>query len=847
MHEDRPGSRAPMNAAPAGLDRRDIEAIYPLTPMQLSLLFAALRSGRGSDDPGFLQVRCTIRGNLDEAAFHTAWDRLIERHAALRTSIHWQNVDRPLQLVVRRAQPSWTIADVRHLAPDAQDRHIDAWLEQDRRGGIDLSRAPLLRLARFRRTDAEWAFVMSCHHVLLDGWSGAILLEEVVLLHDALRHGRDTGLDAARPFGDYVNWLLRQDQSSAERHWRQHLAGVAASVTLPFPAAVRSGAGDPAMATAGPSTNGSIAGLFPNRLTAVAASLNEDRTASLHRFCRAERLTFGSLVAATWAAILAAYSGTPDVCFGTTLSGRESPVPGIDRIVGTLINALPVRALVPRDSAAVAFLHEMQDRLIILRQYEHTPPDRIQEWSSVPGHRRVFDSLVVFENFPARSASAGDALQIDDLHGGVTTTAALTLVAAPGPRFEIRLLFDASRIPDASARALLDRILAMLDAFERDPRSPLSSVIENVMGEPRSGEGDLHSRTIDLKARPIGNVTNRTQGSRDHAVESVDPLELQLIQIFESVLRVQPVGLKDDFFALGGHSLIAARLFDRIEQLLGRRLPLATLFEASSVEALATRLRSDGWTPPWSCLVTMQPEGTRPPIFCVHSYEGHILHYRDLARRLAPDQPVYGLQSLGLNGACPPLLRVEDMAAHYLSEIQTVQPEGPYNLAAMCFGIAVTFEMAQQLIAQGHRVKHLFILDSGFLHFLPPQPKLDRPFVHGALWRIAAHSRGVRFRAARILHQLRESDHEKNIRRVRESNERAWWRYQPKPYAGTITLLRSEQYGSGQDWHIDTWSRLVHRIETYVVPGDHTSMLHEPLVEHLGTQIRSCLRSHVPV
>jgi thioesterase domain-containing protein len=242
----------------------------------------------------------------------------------------------------------------------------------------------------------------------------------------------------------------------------------------------------------------------------------------------------------------------------------------------------------------------------------------------------------------------------------------------------------------------------------------------------------------------------------------------------------------------------------------------------------------------------MQPDGREPPLFCVHSYEGHVLHYRDLAHRLAPDLPVYGLQAVGMDGARPPLRTVQEMAAHYIAEIRTLQPLGPYRIAGMCFGIAVAYEMAQQLVAAGFEVERLFIIDSGFLHFLRPQPRPDRAFLQGTLWRIAAHARGLRSRAARAVHNMRETDHARNLRIVREANERAWWRYEPKPYPGPITLLHSEEYGARQDWHIETWSRLVGGIETFIVPGDHTSLIREPHVEHLARRIRSCLGAGAP-
>jgi thioesterase domain-containing protein/acyl carrier protein len=328
---------------------------------------------------------------------------------------------------------------------------------------------------------------------------------------------------------------------------------------------------------------------------------------------------------------------------------------------------------------------------------------------------------------------------------------------------------------------------------------------------------------------------------------TADALESQLARIVEDVLALGNVDIDDDFFALGGNSLNAARMFDRVARVFGRRLPLATLFEAPTVRTLATRMRSDGWEAPWSSLVALRPSGTLPPLFCVHSYEGNVLIYRDLARRLGPDQPVYGLQSIGMGGGRVPLDSVEAMAAHYIAEIRMVQPTGPYRLAGICFGISVSFEMAHQLTAVGETVDRLFILDSGFMQHLPMPTPPSGTLAHRIVRRIVAHSRGLRFRARTAIEHAAETAHERNLRLVREGNIRAWTRYDPRWYDGTVTLIRSEGYGYHQDWHVETWSRLAATLETHVVPGDHASLIYEPHVEHLAACMRATADEGVPV
>ena len=189
--------------------------------------------------------------------------------------------------------------------------------------------------------------------------------------------------------------------------------------------------------------------------------------------------------------------------------------------------------------------------------------------------------------------------------------------------------------------------------------------------------------------------------------------------MWEEVLAVRPVRIQDDFFTLGGHSLLAARLFDRIERRMGQRLPIAILFQAPTIEGLAAILRRKGWSPSWSSLVAIQTAGTRPPFFCVHAVGGNILSYRLLSRHLGAEQPFYALQSQGLDGEHPPHETVEAAAAHYVEEIRTVQPRGPYYLGGTSLGGIVAFEMAQQLVAQGERVGLLALIDTGLMGDLP--------------------------------------------------------------------------------------------------------------------------------
>jgi len=215
---------------------------------------------------------------------------------------------------------------------------------------------------------------------------------------------------------------------------------------------------------------------------------------------------------------------------------------------------------------------------------------------------------------------------------------------------------------------------------------------------------------VDRRALPKPDTSSLTQ--ENSFVSPRDTWEHQLSYIWSDILNLHPVGVRDNFFDLGGNSLLAVRLMAQIQQQFGKNLPLATLFGSPTIEHLATMLRQHSNFLPSSPLVAIQPHGSKQPFFCVPGAGGNTIYFYDLAHHLGSDQPFYGLQPLGLDGESPPHTRVEDMAAYYIQAIQTIQPQGPYFLGGHSFGGKVAFEMAQQLQKQGHKVALLAILDT---------------------------------------------------------------------------------------------------------------------------------------
>jgi amino acid adenylation domain-containing protein len=360
-----------------------------------------------------------------------------------------------------------------------------------------------------------------------------------------------------------------------------------------------------------------------------------------------------------------------------------------------------------------------------------------------------------------------------------------------------------------------------------------------------------------------------------------DAIELQLAQIWEKVLNIQPVGVRENFFNLGGHSLLAVRLIAQIQQQLGKNLPLATLFQNPTIAQMADVVRQESESL-WSPLVAIQPNGSKPPFFCVPGAGGNVLYFYHLARYLGSDQPFYGLQALGLDGESQPHTSVADIAAYYIQAIQTIQPEGPYYLGGHSFGGQVAFEIAQQLQNLGHKVALVAIFDTPapLLGILPERLDWD-----GATWlvylaqiisRLCSKTLQVSYEELQPLnsdeqlHYFKEKltmvdllPPEVGITQVRglvqvfQANKQT--RYLPENiYPTRIALFRASEVhpeDAASDEIDDTmlpsdaawgWSEFSsHPVDVHFVPGDHLSMIVGPKAEVLATHLKTSIEQAV--
>jgi amino acid adenylation domain-containing protein len=374
---------------------------------------------------------------------------------------------------------------------------------------------------------------------------------------------------------------------------------------------------------------------------------------------------------------------------------------------------------------------------------------------------------------------------------------------------------------------------------------------------------------IDLKALPAPDGTIETKANFLAARDSVEQV---LSQLWAKILKVKRVGLNDNFFELGGHSLLAVRIIVEIEKIYQRRLPLATLLQAPTVGALAEVLRKENWKPSWSSLVPLQPGGSKPPLFLIHSHGGNVLEYYPLASHLGKDQPVYALQARGLDGNIVKNESLQQIASAYLREIRSLQPQGPYVLGGFCFGGLVALEAAQQLQSAGQKVAVVVMIQTthpGAQAFVAGTSSARRwwkraakriNLEHENLLQRGAGYFGDRLRRTWEVMQARtqiavdkmasNGDDQKTrssmayiLEILGAEHDRAFDSYVPQPYQGDVLLFRASKQLPGMlsDPSLGWSSVIKGNLEICELPGHQQNILIEPRASRLAEELEKRL------
>ncbi len=562
------GGLTPSDIAPVRLSQQQIDALHgespmsdvlPLTPLQEGLLYHAGVASSSGDDVYAVQLDLALSGPLDVSRLHDAVQTVVGRHPHLAARFCPQ-FEQPVQAI-----PADPVAPWRYIELDANGIGIDAEIEEilaaERAAVCDLGNQPAFRVALIRIAGDRHRFILTNHHIVLDGWSMPILMQEIFAGYHGLR------LPAASPYRRFMTWLAERDRPAAHAAWREVLAGFDTPILVGPPQKLRFG---------------------ERRVDSYRVPAKTTR--ALTKLARSHHTTVNVVLQGAWATLLSSLTGQTDVAFGTVVSGRPAEVDGADSMVGLLINTVPVRATFTPDTTTGDLLDQLQNAHNDTLEHQHVALSDIHR---ITGQDRLFDTVFVYENYPtdAGTQPGGDGLAITGFSSRDYYHYPISVQAGPGRELELRVQYDTDVFDAESIDALMERFKKVLVEMTAHPGRRLSS-LDLVRG---SGQRRLHgwsgkAVSAQPETMPLpASGANETNGVYCPPATLVEQI---VASIYAEVLGVDRIGVEESFFASGGDSISAMRAVAAINAALDVELTVLTLLGAPSVRGLAQHLEN---------------------------------------------------------------------------------------------------------------------------------------------------------------------------------------------------------------------------------------------------------------
>jgi thioesterase domain-containing protein len=634
-----------------------------------------LEPGRSDSVAYNYPVLLEVRGRLDRRALELALGEIVRRHEVFR-SIFQVRDSQQLQLVVPAKDFTIRQFDLSELRPAARNSGCLDLAMKDASRAFDLRSDLLLRATLVRLAPEDHMLLLTTHHIVCDDWSVGILVNELFSLYDAYSLDETPALAPLRSsYPEFARQLAarigNREWEGRISYWTEQLGGDRNFYHL------------------------KTDHLRANPRICPAAyeksAFSREVAQSIQGLSQRERVSQFMVLVAAFECVLARISGHEDIGIAVCVANRSST--DTERLIGPFSNRIILRTNLDgnptfrellnrvRDAALGAYANqdipfgEVVERVVAVAESPRNHPIQVLLILQERGHDVVEGRSLEVQEVPCDSASTRYDLNVwlkfDESRG-----------------LDVSLQYDASLFEAATMRRILE--------MYRDVLAEMASTPEG------------HVRDFPGRRKSAAGINTVAEVPSLAVVPPRDEIEKQLLKMWQQNLGAPPreIGMRQDYFDLGGNSLKAVQLFQAIDTLFRMKLPVSTLLEASTIEALARIIRGGAALPSRASLVLVQPTGSRPPLFCIHTHTGNVLFCRDFPKYAGPDQPIYGLQSQAACGDRPHF-SVDEMASAYLEQLKSVQAEGPYHLFGYSFGGLVAFEIARQLIAQGQRVRFL--------------------------------------------------------------------------------------------------------------------------------------------
>jgi thioesterase domain-containing protein/acyl carrier protein len=800
------------------ITRRDDLSFFPLSQAQSRLW--SLHRLRPGDAVYNIDTVWRLRGELHPDALESGFRTIIERHEPLRTRFIDES-GRPVQSLRRTAEFHLDHIDLTGADDELLTKEIDRLTSQP----FDLAEDFLLRATLVRLGQQDHVLVVVAHHIICDGWSLTILASELGAAYDSALAGTEPDLPPLPlAFADIAAWQLESEATVADlRYWEEKFKDGVEVLRLPRARPRK--------------TDRGMAG------RSLSFEIRPDLVQKVTDLARSQRTTLFAALLAGYQATLNRLTGQEILVLCTPVAGRSHP--DMEPLIGYFNNLMPLLGDLRGDPTVAEMTVRAADT--VAQAFDHASAP-FQELASLPvvAATPLTRGLFVLQDgevaLPAISGVVATALNHD------SSTSDFDLAVFLRPRqgaLHGTVVFRPASLETEDVAASMADFASVLETIVQNPGRRLS---ELPMLNAPSG-ASVHQRSESAPETPS------------------NPTEAFLQTLWRNAFR-RPVRMDDDFFDLGGHSLLAAQLIAEIEAEFGlEALPLSTLFEAPTIRHFARLLENGVTEQQWESLVPIKPNGDRPPLFFVHAHGGNVIGYSGLGRHLSERQPLYGLQAprgeLGVR-------RIEDIAAAYVDEVRTVQPQGPYLLGGWCLGGDVAFEMARQLRRHGADVALVLMVDNPRPEHVAARHDLSRPLDRVAtrvemecanlaeapqkgpylLERVGSLAKRFSVEIERLATNRDGDlpfglDHSRAYRqeRVAAVHEKAYEDYVPEPYDGPVAVFRAElQPRGGRDDPTLGWSSLVEGpLLNYQLPGHRMGMLQEPRVARSAAIIEAAI------
>ncbi|MDJ0845093.1 condensation domain-containing protein [Crocosphaera sp.] len=806
-----------------------------------------------------LSVAFRFTGSLNIVILEKSISEIVKRHEVLRS--YFKSIDnQPVVIIDEQVNYQLPIQDVSKLSSQQREREVELITRNQVQKPFNLTKDYLWRSQLICVQEQEHIFVLTMHHLISDGWSFGLFLRELSEIYQALSLEKQAYLPSLSvQYVDFAQWqrhYLNSDLVQSSRdYWQQQLSQELHPLKLPV------------------DKQSSFVASYEGGYELF--KLSKGLIEGLKSLSQQEGVSLFTTLLTIFAILLNRYTEQEKLLICSPVLNRNPSE--IENLIGYFNNILPLvinlegnptfRELLPRVRQVTTDAYEHQD--IPLQQLAELPGIR-----NIPLTRAMFNLDKLDSETLTLPGVEVDSIDVNN--GAANFDLSVTLFEQQDNTIKGILNYKV----DLFSASIISQIVA---GFQ--------TLLETLVDTP-------DARVDSLEKQSTPEIFTAETAKKEPLVAPRDDLETELVALWEDILEIHPIGIRDNFFLIGGHSVLALRLFAEIEKRYSRNLGLATLFSAPTIEDLANILRSEEDISDWSSLVPIQPHGSHPPLFCFHAVGGNALTYVDLSYYLGKEQPLYGLQARGLDGKTPFDTSIEEMASHYLEEILKLDFQGPYLLAGLSGGGVIAFEVAQQLQAKGKQVALIALFDSYNPKYIRERTIADKQYRkrHNQDLKVIASpkttksgvgklNRGllpfktflqklsssgfsewklpwiankvsslfrklIRFTEVLIYQLNPQTDkplpYNFRTKLITENMKKAVKSYVPRKYDGKIHLFRADgsiyQSEEGPDSDELGWDEFATGgLEICPVPGDHNTMLSTPNVEILASKLKVVL------